>query len=300
MPLEPDTFNELVQRSVAGPGMAHLVDVIQKELLHYDVLACMARSGFLGNLVFQGGTALRLCHGAPRYSEDLDFATAPGFDVEALATFNARIESRMAQRYGLPARLKAPKIRHLETQGAQVVVHRWQLVVDTAPDRPDLPSQRVKIEVAEVPAHTSEPRRLRRNYEHLPDGYENVLLPVETLREIMADKLIALPGSHAAGRTRNKDIWDLYWLSGKGVTPAPDLIAAKASDYALDDYADMIEQTLADLPALLGGEGFRATMRAFLDVQAFNETFGSPQFSSHLASVMHELLGQAKAIAFDR
>lgn len=171
--------------------MAHLVDVIQKELLHYDVLACMARSGFLSNLVFQGGTALRLCHGAPCYSEDLEFATAPGFGVEALATFKARIESRMAQRYGLPARLKAPKIRHLETQGAQVAVHRWQLVVNTAPDRPDL-------------------------------------------------------------------------------------------------------------PALLGGEGFRATMQAFLDVQAFNETFGFPQFSSHLASVMHELLGQAKAIAFDR
>ena len=299
MPPEPGTFNELVRRSAADPGMAHLVDVIQKELLHYDVLTCMARSGFLGNLVFQGGTALRLCHGAPRYSEDLDFSTTPGFDVEALATFNAKIESRMAHRYGLPARLKAPKTRYLANQGAQVTVHRWQLVVDTAPDRPDLPSQRVKIEVAEVPAHTSEPRRLRRNYEHLPDGYENVLLSVETLSEIMADKLIALPGSHAAGRTRNKDVWDLYWLSGKGVTPARHLISAKASDCGLEDYADMIEQTLADLPAILSSEGFRATMEAFLDVQAFNETFGSPQFSNHLARVMHELLGQAKALAFD-
>ena len=157
MPPEPGTFNELVRRSAADPGMAHLVDVIQKELLHYDVLTCMARSGFLGNLVFQGGTALRL----------------------------------------------------------------------------------------------------------------------------------------------NKDVWDLYWLSGKGVTPAPHLISAKASDYELKDYADMIEQTLADLPAILSSEGFRATMEAFLDVQAFNETFGSPQFSNHLARVMHELLGQAKALAFD-
>ena len=296
MSLKPSSFNELVRRSIAGPHMAHLVDVIHKELLHYDVLACMARSGFLSNLVFQGGTALRLCHGAPRYSEDLDFSTTPGFDIEALASFNAKIESRMARRYGLPARLKEPKPRNLENRGSQIAVHRWQLVVDTAPDRPDLPSQRVKIEVAEVPAHTSEPRRLRRNYEHLPDGYENVLLSVETLSEIMADKLIALPSSHVAGRARNKDIWDLYWLSGKGVTPAPDLILAKVSDFRLDDFAGMIEQTQADLPALLNGEAFRATMRAFLDVQAFNETFGSPQFSGHLETVLHELLGQAKAL----
>ncbi|MCY4213958.1 MAG: nucleotidyl transferase AbiEii/AbiGii toxin family protein [Gammaproteobacteria bacterium] len=296
MPLKPGPFNELVRRSVAGPANAHLGDVIQKELLHYDVLACMARSGFLSDLVFQGGTALRLCHGAPRYSEDLDFATTPGFDVGALATFNAKIESRIAGRYGLPARLKAPKTRQLGSRGARVAVHRWQLVVDTAPDRPDLPSQRVKIEVAEVLAHTSEARRLRRNYEHLPDGYENVLLSVETLSEIMADKLIALPSSHAAGRTRNKDIWDLYWLSGKGVTPAAHLISAKASDYRLDNYADMIEKTLADLPALLSSNGFRATMQAFLDAQAFNETFGSPQFSGHLTGVMQELLSQAKAL----
>ena len=299
MPLRPGTFNELVRRSAADPSMAHMVDVIAKELLHYDVLTCMARSGFLNNLVFQGGTALRLCHGAPRYSEDLDFSTKPGFDVEALATFNAKIESRMAQRYGLPARLKAPKPGQLENQGAQVVVHRWQLVVDTTPDRPDLPSQRIKIEVAEVPAHTSEPRRLRRNYEHLPDGYENVLLSVETLSEIMADKLIALPSSHAAGRTRHKDIWDLYWLSGKGVTPAPHLISAKASDYRLDHYADMVEQTLADLPALLSSDGLRGAMQAFLDVQAFNETFGTSQFSSHLGNVMQELLRQARTLAFE-
>ena len=47
--------------------------VIQKELLHYDILFCLKQSGLLDGLVFQGGTSLRLCYGSNRYSEDLDF-----------------------------------------------------------------------------------------------------------------------------------------------------------------------------------------------------------------------------------
>ena len=48
--------------------------VIEKEILHYDILFCLDQAGLLKDLVFQGGTCLRLCYGANRFSEDLDFA----------------------------------------------------------------------------------------------------------------------------------------------------------------------------------------------------------------------------------
>lgn len=58
-----------------GEGMGNLLPVVEKELLHYRILDAMMREGFFSSLVFQGGTSLRLCHGSPRYSEDLDFGS---------------------------------------------------------------------------------------------------------------------------------------------------------------------------------------------------------------------------------
>ncbi len=66
-------FDALVDRAMRDPHVAHMGPVIRKELLHYDILFCLGRSGMLDNLVFQGGTSLRLCYGSRRYSEDLDF-----------------------------------------------------------------------------------------------------------------------------------------------------------------------------------------------------------------------------------
>ena len=65
-------------------GMGALLPVVEKELLHYRILSAMQGGGFFGPIVFQGGTSLRLCHGSPRYSEDLDFAGGTGFGVDDL------------------------------------------------------------------------------------------------------------------------------------------------------------------------------------------------------------------------
>lgn len=65
-------------------GMGALLPVVEKELLHYRILSAMQDGGLFGPIVFQGGTSLRLCHGSPRYSEDLDFAGGTGFGVDDL------------------------------------------------------------------------------------------------------------------------------------------------------------------------------------------------------------------------
>ena len=69
-------FRDLARRAVAAAGNGGLERVVEKEILHYDILHAMARSGLMAGLVFHGGTALRLCHGGQRLSEDLDFCTA--------------------------------------------------------------------------------------------------------------------------------------------------------------------------------------------------------------------------------
>jgi predicted nucleotidyltransferase component of viral defense system len=72
------TFKNLAESIAANLGQTQMLPVIEKELLHYEILQALSEKGYMDNLVFQGGTALHLCYGAPRLSEDLDFATSKG------------------------------------------------------------------------------------------------------------------------------------------------------------------------------------------------------------------------------
>ena len=56
------------------PDLAPCLPAIEKELLHLEVLRAMHDEGLLRGMTFKGGTCLRLCHGAERLSEDLDFS----------------------------------------------------------------------------------------------------------------------------------------------------------------------------------------------------------------------------------
>lgn len=69
-----EDFDALVELAIAQSGTQNMRPVIEKELLHYDILFALDEAKLLDKLVFQGGTSLRLCRGANRYSEDLDFA----------------------------------------------------------------------------------------------------------------------------------------------------------------------------------------------------------------------------------
>jgi predicted nucleotidyltransferase component of viral defense system len=66
-------------------NVSHMRSVIEKELLHYDILFALEKGGLLDKLTFQGGTSLRLCYGGNRFSEDLDFAGGKDFSSAMLA-----------------------------------------------------------------------------------------------------------------------------------------------------------------------------------------------------------------------
>ena len=53
-------FDGLVSTAFAGrPEVAQLTPVVEKELLHHDILREMSRAGLLNRLTFMGGTCLR-------------------------------------------------------------------------------------------------------------------------------------------------------------------------------------------------------------------------------------------------
>ena len=267
-------FDELAAEAVRRPGHESLRPVVEKELLHYDILFALDSEGLLDALTFQGGTSLRLLHGGVRFSEDLDFAGGTDFDPAALAALGKCIERRVGERYGLEVRVRSPREQARDDDG-RVRVERWQVVVVTAPARPDLPVQRIKLEVANVPALSRVPLRLIGNYPFLPDGYADTFVLGESLDEIVADKLVALP---SARHPRYRDLWDIPWALGRGAEVRTDWVAAKLSDYGIDDFGQRLDALLVALPGLIEGETFAAEMRRFLPADVHARTLGRATF----------------------
>lgn len=205
-----EDFSHVVNLAMREGTASHLRTVIEKELLHYDILFALEREGFLNKLVFQGGTSLRLCYGGNRFSEDLDFAGGIDFSSKTLAEMKVCIEKYIGDRYGLEVNVKEPKQLKEDPKYAEIRVDKWQISVVTSPGRKDLPKQKIKLEVANIPSYTKEPLPIHVNYDFLPDGYSDTLILVETLNEVMADKIISLPATQRY--VRHRDVWDLVWL----------------------------------------------------------------------------------------
>lgn len=283
-------FNGQAQRAAEEPGDGHLLPVIRKELLHYEILFALDRANLLRGLVFQGGAALRLCYGAPRLSEDLDFAGGPEFRVESMQGAKDAVERRVRDRFGMEAVVKEPR-RERVISG--VAVHRWWLVVKLPGSRPDEPRLRVRLEVANVPAHSREVCALNANYDFLPDGYGDLLIAAESLDEVMADKLVSLAAA-GVGRVRYRDIWDLRWLKQRGGAVRVDWVERKLRDYGVGDYLAGLDAMRERLPELTRSEEFREVMSAYLPKETRRRTLEREEFLQFLAGEVQDLLGQVR------
>lgn len=208
-------------------GNRILMETVVKEVLHHDILLAIQQSELSKNLVFQGGTALRLCYRNIRYSEDLDFVRTAPLNAKNFETFKTILTKSVQDRYELPVRISDPK-KPLEerTTEQRVAVHRWTATVETgaAGGR----NQKINIEVADIPAYEVLPTVVQNPYQELQGNYPPVMLYVSSEAEILADKITAV-----AGRPyfKARDIWDIKWLKDKQVQLNPEWVIKKASDY---------------------------------------------------------------------
>lgn len=281
-------FEVLTLAAMRDSARGHMRPVIQKELLHYDILYRLDAEGLLDSLIFQGGTSLRLCYGSSRFSEDLDFVGGKHFTRGQLQPIKECIEHYIGARYGLEVVVKEPLELKREREYADLKIEKWQISVVTAPERPDVPRQRIKIEVANIDAYSNEPRAIQVNYPFLPDGYSDTLVLVETLDEIMADKLVSLVNT--TGYVRHRDIWDLRWLKQQGAKIRADWVANKINDYGIGDYSDKLHQMVTRLPEIIEGEVFRQEISRFVPADVAERTIGKPKFTRFLANEVITLL----------
>ena len=292
--MSSSTFPEFARKIAAQHQLEALLPVVEKELLHYDILAALDASGWLKRVVFQGGTCLRLCYGNVRYSEDLDFTTPDGLDEIDLAGFAQVLSQALDTQYHLGVRVKEPASVKAFSGGGNL--KRWQIIVDTAPEHPDLPSQRIKIKIARIPSYDTSMRFLTINYPELPRAFSNMLIRCQSANEILADKLISFANSPATPRYR--DLWDIPWIVGNYGWHADEvaqMVNLKHADYGCSQsLTELLESGRARALALVTSREFADQMARFIPREAFEKTVGAPGYADALASRIGETYSVVK------
>ena len=217
-------FDQLVQQAIKNNDtIVSLQPVVEKELLHHDILREMSHAGLLDGLVFIGGTCLRTCYGSPRMSEDLDFTGGADFTHESLSTLGKVLGQRLRTKYGLEVRVSEP-LRDDST------VATWKIKIVTRPERKSLPLQRINVDICAIPSYDAKPAMLH-NYYGVDMGTAGLILQVQSREEILADKYVAFAFRN---RIKNRDLWDILWLQQQGVKLPVHLLADKVNDHLRD------------------------------------------------------------------
>lgn len=284
-------FNTLVEHAVLNDKHAALKTVIEKELIHYDILFALSQHQLLDQLTFQGGTALRLCYRSKRFSEDLDFVGGADFNREKLMPIKEVLEKYIGERYGLAISVKEPKEMKMLPERSNVNVDIWQISVTTKPANKDLPRQKVKIEIANVPAYTRELRPLAKNYDFLPDGYSEIFIGIETLDEILADKIIAYTARH---HLKARDVWDMPWLLQQGAELKLDFVRKKIEDYKIKDFLVRLNDRIKELEPFIMSKPFFQEMSRFLDREVSKQSIEKEGFLAYLIKSNRDLLERVR------
>jgi predicted nucleotidyltransferase component of viral defense system len=254
--------------------------VVEKELLHHDILREMSAAGLLVGLTFIGGTCLRACYGSVRLSEDLDFTGGANFTRRTLARLAKVLVVRLEARYGLKAAVGEPT---KETLG----VDTWKLSVITQPERKDLPAQRIHIDICAIPSHDRRPMMLRNLY-GVDMGTSGLILQAQSREEILADKIIAL--AFRPNRIKNRDLWDIAWLKQQGVELPLALVPVKIQDHrhTAAEFRSRLKARLSTLradPAVR--RDFVKEMRRFLPAATVRETVEQKPYWDYLTELVN-------------
>jgi predicted nucleotidyltransferase component of viral defense system len=247
---------------------AEMTQNLIMEAIHLHLLSALSEAGVLQHVVFRGGTALRLCYGGERYSEDLDFvcgtagASLKDAALDALVDKALDITRKTLERdFDIDAALitlKRPAQPEI-VKGGGVAVVAWQIVVPLDPAR-RAPKSRVKIEFANVPSYEFKPSVVSA----MPGlvQIQDVILNAETPNEILADKAVALTARKVL---KFRDVWDVWYLVNK-LSAAPDraMVLKKIADYGIHDATGKANARIDELAKDATAAAFFAEMKRFL------------------------------------
>ena len=161
-------------------------DLIQQEIFEMDVLTWLKNKGFLRNMIFGGGTMLRLCYGLKRYSVDLDFWA---YRVNRIDQFFINLKDFLKKDYDLTD-----------------VQNKHYTLLFEIKKPPYL--RKLKIEIRKKNKESDFQEKIA----YSPYSNQQVLLKSFTLEQMMKNKIGAL-----LNRKEIRDVFDIEFLTRKDV-----------------------------------------------------------------------------------
>ena len=161
-------------------------DLIQQEIFEMEVLVWLKNKGFLRNMIFGGGTMLRLCYNLKRYSVDLDFWT---YRINKINQFFINLKDSLEMDYDLT--------------DAQNKYYTLLFEIKKAPY-----PRKLKIEIRKENKESD----FRETIAYSPYSNQQVLLKSFTLEQMMKNKISAF-----LDRKEIRDVFDIEFLTRKGV-----------------------------------------------------------------------------------
>ena len=180
-----------------------------KERLQYIALSYIYNSKY-ANLIFKGGSCLRICYDLPRLSEDLDFDCEQGFDSDLL--FNGLIKYFLSdqnypemetQKYPQRLYLKFPILKKLGV---------------FAPSESDKLYLKIELSTVKQCPYKTEVQPI------FKDGF-SFLVNRYSLPDLFTGKLEAIlqrswfKGKNQEITIKGRDYFDLYWYLSNKVRP---------------------------------------------------------------------------------
>ncbi|HBY57611.1 MAG TPA: hypothetical protein DEG96_07110 [Candidatus Atribacteria bacterium] len=161
-------------------------DLIQQEIFEIEVLAWLKNEGFLRNLIFGGGTMLRLCYSLKRYSVDLDFWT---YRIKEIDRFFINLKDSLKIDYDL-----TDEQNKFYTQLFEIKKVPYP--------------RKLKIEIRK----NAGKKDFQEKIAYSPYSNQQVLVKAFTLEQMMKNKIEAL-----LDRKEIRDAFDIEFLIRKGV-----------------------------------------------------------------------------------
>ena len=203
-------------------------------------MAGLRRGGFFEHAAFYGGTCLRLFHGLPRFSEDMDFSLSEKReDIHLENYFDAiREEFRMAGFDITIAKKEKKGFGRVESAFLKENTEAYDIKFQTKR------SIKVKIELdTDPPLHfDTEQKLLMQPYSFMTRCF--------TLPDLFAGKMHALVYRSWQRRVKGRDWFDFEWYVRNNVPLNFEHLQARISEFngkdtSLDDFLVLLRDKLA-------------------------------------------------------
>ncbi len=274
---------QIQQIVAANPAYAAITPVIEKEILHHDIIDVMVKQGVMQQLTFIGGTSLRMCYNSARLSEDLDFNGGYDFKPSDFDGLEFEIQQYIQNKYETNVWVNKPN------ENKQGNTSSWTISIIKEATRPDLPHQKMHIDVCAIPSFDIQKRPLLNHY-NIVVPTEGILVPVQSLKEILADKLIAL--AYRSRRIKPRDIWDIVWIKQRGIALSEALVEQKLVARSKQKQ-EFIESLKVQLEKLMQDDevrvDFNMEMSRFIPKQIKERTLDNPDYWGYVQTEVHDV-----------